>query len=103
MKWQLKSCLRCGGDLFAGAESRLGDLVCLQCGAVFYEESLSRSFAAGDHPGIQSPDSGPVEPTEEDIDYNSKVRSQRTDVSHKGKRGAFATYRGSKGRQPTEI
>ena len=32
MKWYLRSCPRCGGDLYEDVYSRGEDVVCLQCG-----------------------------------------------------------------------
>jgi len=38
MKWWLKSCPRCGGDLYGEAYGNREDIVCLQCSAVFYHQ-----------------------------------------------------------------
>jgi transcription initiation factor TFIIIB Brf1 subunit/transcription initiation factor TFIIB len=43
MKWLLKSCPRCGGDLYGEVYTRQDDIVCLQCGAVFYPQVLSNN------------------------------------------------------------
>jgi predicted nucleic-acid-binding Zn-ribbon protein len=51
MLW-LKSCPKCGGDLFGETQSRYDDVSCLQCGYVLYTAigAERRPAAAGRSP-----------------------------------------------------
>ena len=40
MTWWLRSCPRCGGDLYQEADSERDDIACLQCGAAFCPEAV---------------------------------------------------------------
>ena len=42
MTWLLRRCPRCGGNLCREVHSE--DIVCLQCGAVFYHEAALEDF-----------------------------------------------------------
>jgi transcription initiation factor TFIIIB Brf1 subunit/transcription initiation factor TFIIB len=50
MTWWLRSCPRCGGDLYGEAHSKHDDIVCVQCGAVFYPEALFESLRTSQRP-----------------------------------------------------
>jgi len=43
-RWWLRSCPRCNGDLHRDAYSERDAIVCLQCGAEFYPESLTEGL-----------------------------------------------------------